>query len=236
MRRRRRGLKTWAGCTLTRHSHELQEQWLASILWEFGPYMLDRLTTGLERAGKLSKRRPETIGEYRPDQFILETVSATKVLIPHATLKSTVPGLRELAVWIADPSAEVLKVRKEDGYDFGGTFLYLVTPLYDDCQLDTFYSGCSALQVISNLVTGKPFLTTDWDEPFGRRSIMHPTDKLRSVGGVIVDRRPVDTLYRPRYMSDEQSFTDGDRVYRVHDLLAYPLYISTSLEYLAKKL
>jgi hypothetical protein len=140
-----------------------------------------------------------------------------------------VPDLRELAVWIADPNSEMLKVRTQDPYDFAGTFLYLVTPLYDSGTGQTFFSGCSALQMISNMIHGRPLLTRDWDEPLGRASHQHPVEKLKSLGGIVIDRRPIQTLYRCRYMSDEQCFIDGNRTYRGHDLLAYPLFIGNDI-------
>lgn len=201
----------------------------------FGPYMFDQLIKGLEKMGRLSKTRPETLTEFAPNRLVHETILATKVLIPYRILRDTVPGVRELAVWVADPDAERLSLRSDDPYDFAGTFLYLTTPLYDHEQLGTFYSGCSALQVISNLIVGKPFLTPDCQEPLGRGSYAHPVDKLRSVGGIIVDRRPIETLYRPRYVSNEQCFADGERAYRVHDVLGYPLYIGNPFESLVKR-
>lgn len=138
-------------------------------------------------------------------------------------------------MWIADPSEESLKSRSDDPYDFSGCFLYLITPLYDDVRTTTFYSGCSALQVISNLANGSPFITVDQNEPLGRNDYAHPTDKLRSIGGIIIDRRPIDVLYKPRYMTDEQSYCKDGQVYRVHDLLGYPIYVSNPFESLAKR-
>jgi len=206
------------------------------ISGSFGPYMLDVLTTALEGAGRLSRERPKTLEDYGSRQLIYETVSATKVLFPHQTLKTTVPGVRELAVWVVDPLPGSMAERTEDEYDFSASFLYLLTPLYHHKKLDTFYSGCSALQMISNLLTGKPFLTVDWAEPLGRQSYLHPVEKLKSIGGIVIDCRWVDTPYMPRYMTDEQCFVHDDRVERIHDLLAYPLYIGNSLAVLAKRL
>jgi hypothetical protein len=200
----------------------------------FGPYLLDRLVKSLEREGWLRKGRPATLAEYRPNEVVFETVEATKVLFPRSVLNTTVPELRELAVWIADPDTSDLGARSDDRFDFTGTFLYLVTPLYDDGSAASFFSGCSALQVISNLLKGESFLKGDSDEPLGRQSYLHPVDKLKSLGGIIIDRRTIETLYRCRYMTDEQCFNDGARAFRVHDLLAYPLYIGNPLENLIR--
>jgi hypothetical protein len=193
------------------------------------------LTDRLKRNGKLATKRPTTLREYEPDKLISETVVATKVIIPHCILKTTVPGVRELAVWVADPSTDSLAQANATPYEFPGCFLYLVTPLYDDAEATTFFTGCSALQVISNLATGSPFITRNFDEPLGRNNYAHPTDKLVSIGGIIIDRRPIDVLYKPRYMSDEQCFTKNEQNYRVHDLLGYPLYIANSFEAFLKR-
>lgn len=196
---------------------------------------LDDLKERLRSEGKLRTARPVRREAFEPGTVIGETILATKIIIPHWILKTSVPGVRELAVWVADPTDESLKARSDGAYDFDGTFLYLVTPIYDVVASDTFYSGCSALQVISNMTSGQPFLRTDHAEPLGRRNHAHPTDKLRSIGGILMDRRSVDVLYTPRYMSDEQCFSKDDKTYRVHDLLGYPLYIANSFEHWIKR-
>ena len=145
-----------------------------------------------------------------------------------ATLKCAVPGVKELAVWTSDPDPKVIASPRESPYDFRGTFLYLITPIYDEADVGTFYSGCSALQAIANLVCGRSFIATDRDEPLGRRLFSHPIDKMKTLGGIVVDRRKVESMYKPRYMSDEQCANDGIRAFRAHDLLAYPLYIRNS--------
>lgn len=205
------------------------------ITGPLGPFMVDRLTNALERAGKLSRVRPKTVEEAESGQLIYETVVATKVLFPHPVLQSTVPSIRELAVWVADPSNEAMAQRTDDEYDFSASFLYLLTPLYSNNEFSSFYSGCSALQVISNLIAGQPFLTRDWSEPLGRNNYLHPIEKLKTIGGIAIDHRWIDVLYKPRYMTDEQCFVDADRTHRVHDLLAYPLYLGNSIEKLAKR-
>ncbi len=195
---------------------------------------LDDLKERMRLAGKLRMERPTDRDAFEPGTVVTETILATKVIIPHWILKTSVPGVRELAVWVADPSND-LRTLSDASYDFTGTFLYLVTPIYEIIASDTFYSGCSALQIISNMTSGKPFLTPDHAEPLGRRNSAHPTDKLKSIGGIVVDRRSLDVLYMPRYMSDEQCFTKDEKTYRVHDLLGYPLYIANSFEFWVKR-
>jgi hypothetical protein len=75
---------------------------------------------------------------------------------------------------------------------------------------------------------------TSTEQPRG--SFAHPIEKLTSIGGIVIDKRIIETLYKPRYMSDEQCFIDSDTAYRVHDLLAYPLFICNSFEAVANNI
>jgi hypothetical protein len=199
----------------------------------FGPHLLEQLVEALDRSGRIRRSRPNTLEEYDPRQLIYESAEATKVIFPHTVLTATVPAVEELAVWVADPDVKVLEARSDDRYDFAGTFLYLITPLYTHKGAPSFYTGCSALQTISNIIAGKDFIERARGEPLGRGSYLHPTDKLKSLGGIVIDRRPIQALYMCRYMTDEQCFIEGKRTYRGHDLLAYPLIISNSDEYFA---
>jgi len=197
---------------------------------------VDGLVAALKRAKLLSKRRPDKLKEHDNRKLVFERVTATKLVFPSTLLQTKLPQLRELAVWVAEPDEQVLSARGDDVWDFSGTFLYLVTPLYDYKQSETFMSGCSSLQVISNLVTGKPFMARDWSEPLGRKSFLHPIDKLRSMGAILIDHREIETLYMCRYFSDEQRFMTDKAAYRVHDLLAYPLVIHNDPDFLKSQL
>lgn len=200
----------------------------------FGPHLFGLLKEKLSQEGMLDTLRPRDFHDLDSENLICESVSATKVIFPREVLNSTVSELRELVVWVSEPDREVMKSRSDDAYDFAGTFLYLVTPLYEDDGVHTFYSGCSALQVISNLITGQPFMTRNGEEPFGRSTFKHPIDKLKEMGGIVIDRRSIEALYVCRYMSDEQCFNDGESAYRCHDLLGYPLYIGNCLKSMVK--
>ena len=128
---------------------------------------------------------------------------------------------------MSEPEAgfELLKANE---WDFTGTFLYLTQIESAKPQLANFYSGCSALQAISNVVEGLPGLAQHPSgyEPLGRDSSAHPLTKLKSIGGVISLKRQIECLYSPQYMTNEQVFETGGECHRVNDLLAYPLFIA----------
>ena len=187
---------------------------------------LEALIRELEATRQLLRRRPDNFTEYEEKPFALERLKATKVFFPPGLLKKTVPSLREMVVWVSEPEPQVLGGTEDRSWKWDGTFLYLIGSFWQDGGPGTFYSGCSALQIIANVVRGEPFLKTDFSEPFGRRSFLHPVEKLSQLGGIAMDLREYEVLYRSRYMSDEQRFADGERAYRVHDLIAYPLFVA----------
>ncbi|PWU16350.1 MAG: hypothetical protein C5B50_13815 [Verrucomicrobia bacterium] len=158
-------------------------------------------------------------------RFIIESTEATKVIIP-ITGMTPIKGLASACIWIADPDPTVY-VREP--WDWRGTFLYLSELRWDNGPAGQFLSGVSALQAIVNLTHGLDFfhIITDEYEPFGRGSDLHPVDKLKKIGGIVVDKRKVRSLYRIRYFANEQTYRHEGEERRVNDLLGYPLYIAS---------
>lgn len=187
---------------------------------------LERMVTALDKAGVLARSRPQNIDEYRERPFVLEKMKATKVYFPPGFLKQAVPSLKELVVWVSEPDSEALHTPLARGWNFDGTFLYVIGSFWEDQGPGTFFSGCSALQVIANVIGGEPAVRTNWEEPYGRRSFLHPVEKLKHMRGFVMDSREYEMLYRSRYMSDEQCFVQENRGFRVHDLLAYPIFVA----------
>jgi hypothetical protein len=154
--------------------------------------------------------------------FVWETTVATKVIFPHERL-SAIPGLSQFAVWVSDPDPSDFT---DEPWKWHGTFLYLTETYWDAAGYRTTYSGCSALQAILNIVNGNEILDRNWDEPLGRNNSRHPLEKLRKAGGVVGVPQEIETLYRMRYMTNEQCFTFKGHERRVHDLLGYPISIA----------
>ena len=68
-----------------------------------------------------------------------------------------VQSLHSLSVWVSEPqSADLGEERK---FEFNGCFLYPVEGRYDNQGFITARSGCSALQAVVNLATGREMVS-----------------------------------------------------------------------------
>jgi hypothetical protein len=171
----------------------------------------------------LSFERPLFLEDnWGEGEFVFERTMAHKFLFPKSKL-TEISGLDYLVVWVAEPDPQDLTTEQ---FVYAGTFLILVETLYDREDFRLHLSGCSSLQALSNIITGQPFYTRNWDEPFGRRNLKHPFQKLESMGAIYLQQQVIQTIYRKRYMSNEQSFEYKGKGYRCNDLLAYPLFIN----------
>lgn len=172
----------------------------------------------------ISTARPNSIYEAKESEgeFIFENVIAHKLFFPKSKL-TEFNGLDHLVVWFADPDTTKLS---DEPYTFTGTFLFLVEALYDRGEFRQTLSGCSALQAMSNIISGQQFYTQNWDEPLGRNNANHPLQKLQDIGAVYLQKQEIKTIYRKRYMTNEQCFMYKDKKYRCNDLLGYPLFVS----------
>jgi hypothetical protein len=181
----------------------------------------------LEEKGDLDHKRPqESIdnGCIESTRFVSEVFTARKVIVPckDSGLGSDVDFF---VVWISDPDPAVHVV---EDYVWRGTFLYLVEGWHDSVKYHSTYSGCSALQFIMNIADGKKPLELGDGEPLGRGSDLHPIDKLRRLGATTSDQRRLFSLYRKRYVTNEQCYDYSGQKRRVNDLVGYPLFIANA--------
>jgi hypothetical protein len=182
------------------------------------------LIVHLKRLNMLALRRPaeHRSGRVLP-RFILEETTAIPIMIPGARLPDEL-HLAGFRVWISDPNPQYFN---NDKWNFRGSFLYLTELLFDDKSYEPMWSGCSALRFIANAASGKCLLDNSGKEVFGRWDPRHPVEKLFDIGGVKGDPRKIESLYTIRYMTDEQSYIYSGAAHRVHDILGYPLFVST---------
>ena len=171
----------------------------------------------------LSFERPvfveDNVVEY---DFVFEQPIVHKFFFPKSKL-AEIHDLEEVVVWVAEPDPRDLTT---EPFEYAGTFLLLVQTLYDSAPFRTQLSGCSALQALSNIIAGQPFYTVNHTEPYGRSTAQHPFQKLENMGAIYLHQQQVTTIYRKRYMTNEQRFEYNGTCYRCNDLLAYPLFIS----------
>jgi len=172
----------------------------------------------------ITNKRPNTIKEHleHQDRFIFEKITAQKFFFPKSKL-TEIPSLNGLVVWLSNPYDDSLT---EELYPITGTFLLLVEASFDQGKFTSIVSGCSALQALSNVISGKPFYAIQGEEPLGRGSYIHPRKKLENIGAIYLQEQEIMTLYKGRYITNEQCFEKQKTEYRCNDLLGYPLFVS----------
>jgi hypothetical protein len=189
-------------------------------------YMLEAI---LKMRGLVVTQRPKSKNDVENNElkFVHEKTEATKLIFPKNKTEG-INGLNHIAVWVSEPNPKHLIVAKND-WDSSGTFLYLTETISDIGVYYSVISGVSALHALYNISHGKNFfdMTTNknGDEPLERWNFIHPIEKLKSLGAIEIDKRKLETLYRCRYITDEQSYTYKGIKYRTNDLLGYPIYI-----------
>jgi hypothetical protein len=193
--------------------------------------LYEQLVT-LEEIFKINKsvttRRPKSMkaATDKPYTFVHETTTATKLIFPKNKIEQ-LNGIKHLAIWISEPNPKHLG--DENKWEYTGTFLYLLESIGDYGEYQSVISGVSALLVLCNIVLGHDFFDTLLnkadEETFGRWNYIHPIEKLKTIGAIPTEKRKIETLYRCRYITNEQSYTYKNEKYRVSDLLAYPIYI-----------
>jgi hypothetical protein len=139
-----------------------------------------------------------------------------------------------LAVWVSEPKIEDLMASKSPDWDWTGTFLYLTETVLDGGDYQDVRSGCSALQAIANAISGGKLVSvprmSDVREPLGRGTYLHPLKKLIQAGAVAVGTpKSILSLYRKRYITNEQCVEFRGTNYQTNDLLGYPVFIAEEL-------
>ena len=187
----------------------------------------DRISFLLQQLGKnglMQTSRPVSMTQWGgpPVSFVLEEFEATPVTIRAGALAEEL-GAATIRVWVSDPGEAPGSPGK-----FEGSFLFLVEALHAADGSLSIHSGCSALRLLANSIEGLPPLDRSGPDPFGRDSDEHPIAKLARLDAVVGDPRRLQSLYTIRYMTNEQCYQSASGERRVHDILAYPLFIRTA--------
>jgi serine/threonine protein kinase len=187
---------------------------------------ISRLMDHLDKNNQLALGRP-TYASGGQNVFVLEEMDARKVIFP-GTSTHKVSSLREIAVWISDPSPEELS---RDSSRASGTFVYLIESYWkaDVYPYGTTMSGFSALTLIVNELAGLDLVSKSDKAQFGvqfsHKSSLLPIDILTVIGARVSPARRIRSLYRLRYVSDEQYFADANGWHRSLDVFAYPIFV-----------
>ncbi|MBU8875285.1 hypothetical protein KQ910_16040 [Reyranella sp. MMS21-HV4-11] len=175
----------------------------------------------------IDKDDPTKARLYPIPEFVEETFVARRIDIP-VTGSGPVSKLRQITVWISRPDPKDLNPRlAAHSWDWTGTYLILLETVWDSTAgaPATWLSGCSALQAVANIAANNTIDVPNFKEPLGRKSTDDPIEKMIQLGGVRYEERRLKSLYRIRYVSDEQVTPYRGGMRRVNDLLAYPLFI-----------
>jgi hypothetical protein len=148
---------------------------------------------------------------------------AVKVILPKQYNPDSVDSL---AVWVSEPSKADLNARRGK-WDFTGCYVYLVEVRWDlNEPYSTVLSGCSALQAAINIYHDHSAIASDPEESLGRWGKGSPIDKLRQMGALIGTPKSILSLYKKRYITNEQTTGTDNKDIRLSDLLAYPIFIA----------
>ncbi|MCK0105652.1 hypothetical protein [Marinobacter sp. S0848L] len=201
-------------------------------------FKLRAINNYLEKENLLVRFRPvelfddwgansEAVLECRNKKLVLEKFKAKKVIIPTGD-KFPFPDIPFLIIWVSDPDPSLYS---DEEFVWKGTFLYLIQAIYDNNKYSIVMSGVSALQALANITTGQKFFERPkgQGEPLGRWNYQHPIEKLVELGGIVSEEKNLISLYKKRYITDEQCYEYKGQERRVNDLLAYPLWIKENV-------
>jgi hypothetical protein len=203
------------------------------------PRLVRNVVDKLGKSGVLVPRRPATdeIVMYGRVLYVYEEIAAAvPVYLPvKGTALEGLPGAPEsLCVWVADPPDDQIAPGWAPEFAcWQGSFLFLVEAAYDTHHSGSTMSGVSALSIlIDGLVDGhgaRPEAVRSENLRIGRFTtgdVRHPVEIMEALGGRSGRPRPISTVYKVVYMSDEQSFLRNGRGLRIHDIMAYPLFVA----------
>jgi hypothetical protein len=188
---------------------------------------IDLLILRLREADLLTDRRPLEMPHFLERKyekpFVLEEMEATKLVLP---AQSYPDGVEALAIWVSKPPQKDLEARRDE-WSFTGCWLYLVEVRWDVTEpYQTVLSGCSALRAVANIYHGRNSLEASPGEPLGRWGEGDALDRLGKLGASFGTQKRIISLYRKRYITNEQILQTSGKRTRVSDLLAYPIFIA----------
>jgi len=185
---------------------------------------INELISLLEQHERLSFSRPSVIPQNNSEQppYIMEEFFAEQyIFFANATLKSL--NYDVVNVWIGRPFETDFSA---EPYVWSGSYLILVEASVAEHRFSTTISGCSALKFLYNLVQDNPLFKRDGKEILGRWDVKPIEDKMKDIGGQFVGIKRIKSLYRIRYMTNEQYDPRAPNEGRVHDIFAYPVFVS----------
>jgi hypothetical protein len=186
--------------------------------------MISSLISFLQKQDQLETGRPNGRSEY---QFVLEETDVRKIILPIKRPRVT-KGLTDIAVWFAFPPGRPIPRTEENMNEPLGTFLYLIEAYWEsDERASGPSSGFSALNKMLYGMSDALGLDGKILSKYDARSCYKsPLTILQEIGGAVQPPRRIRTLYRKRYLSDDQYVEIQGTVHRSHDLFGYPIFVA----------
>lgn len=181
----------------------------------------------LRETSKLTGERPAFVPHYPGEEppFVIERCNARQFVFPRTVFKHDL-GISALKLWVSEPDATQF-VDKPFYWD--SAYLILTEVHFDNSEHRMMVSGCSALRLVANAIENKQTYHREGEEVLGRWDKRPMTEKIMTLGGIPGSSLPIETLYSIRYMTDEQYDPRAPQEGRVHDILGYPLFISSAV-------
>jgi hypothetical protein len=188
--------------------------------------MIEALINFLEETGRLHDDRPASLVEQDNPTFVLEDMVASRYVLPDSAGAKDY-GFENLSMWVSEPIQPLLDREDRSGWTAEGTFLYLMESNKDDKVTDGPYSAFSALDRIyyrfADPLSPTPNLPKRQDP---RKETRSPREVLLASGAAQQPARTIRSLYRTRYISDDQYVMIDGVVCRCFDVAAYPIYVA----------
>ena len=185
---------------------------------------LDTLVSRLSRKRLITGERPRRAPEFSAASapLVLETFVARQFIFPVSRFE-TLNGIRNLKVWVGEPDPEHFI---DEEFAWNGAYLFLTELEFDSGEHTLAISGCSALRYIFNRLENRNPFDRSGHEILGRFDYRSIQEKLFQMGADELSGKKITSLYKIRYMTDEQFFPGAPQNGRVHDILGYPIFIA----------
>lgn len=148
--------------------------------------------------------------------FLEKNIKARKFFVPVEIKEAK--DIDHLIVWVCEPD----EITPYKNFEEKGSYLFLIESFWEDDNYHAMISGCSAFQWVVKNAFEKP--DNIWCK-FNRSDYRDPIKCLVDLGAIDQGEKIISTLYRRRYMSNEQMYKLKGIQYRGFDVVGYPVAI-----------
>jgi hypothetical protein len=148
--------------------------------------------------------------------FLEKNIKARKFFVPVEIKEAK--DIDHLIVWVCEPD----EITPYENFEEKGSYLFLIESFWEDDNYHAMISGCSAFQWVVKNAFDK---SDDVWHKHDRSDDRDPIKCLVDLGAIDQGEKVISTLYRRRYMSNEQMYKLKGIQYRGFDVVGYPVAI-----------